>query len=260
MQLQSTARQSTRQSNSVQFAQLIDNAGFASIGRNPRVVPEQARQFSLLLNASAGLPLDCVLDGSVLPADLVDAPAGRRLQFLAGRFCAAQALRALGAPEWQQPLPRRVNGAPAWPSGVIGSITHTEGFVSAAVALATDFEAIGIDVERVISESRARTVSTVIAWPIEIAAARAAGLTRLEALTLVFSAKETMFKCLHPRAAQMFHFHDVRLVGVDAPARMFQARLVKPLSASFPAGMLLEGRFDIHDGCIHTGMTLLAPW
>ena len=255
MQVRSRAEEGRR----VQLAQLSDSLASFSIAQNPRILPEETRQFSLELDESERTSVYDVLGDCDLPPDLHDAAPSRRLQFLAGRFCAAQALRALGVADWQQQLRRDVNGGPAWPTGIAGSITHTDGFVSAAVARTTDVEAIGIDTEQTISEPHARSVASVIAWPIEVAAARACGLTRLEALTLVFSAKETIFKCLHPRVGQMFHFHDVRLVDVNSLERTFQARVVKPLSPAFPSGTLLEGRFDIHNQWIHTGMTLLAP-
>jgi hypothetical protein len=37
---------------------------------------------------------------------------------------------------------------------------------------------------------------------------------------------------------------------------MFRARLVKTLSSEFPAGMLVEGRFDVSESLVHTGMCL----
>lgn len=242
----------------MQFAQLSDSLGSFPVAPNPRILPEETRQFSLELDGSVRTSVCDLLGDCDLPPDLDEAAPSRRLQFLAGRFCAAQALRALGVADWQQQLRRDVNGGPAWPTGVTGSITHTDGFVSAAVGRTTDVESIGIDTEQTISEPRARTVASVIAWPIEVAAARACGLTRLEALTLVFSAKETIFKCLYRRVGQMFHFHDVRVVDVNSIERTFRARVVKPLSPAFPSGTLLEGRFDIHDGWIHTGMILLG--
>ncbi len=153
---------------------------------------------------------------------------------------------------------RTAAGAPLWPQGFVGSITHTDDFASAAVALTTDVVALGIDTERVMSEPRAREVGRVIAWPVELVPARAAGLTRLEALTLVFSAKESIFKCVHPRVGRMFAFHDVRLIDVDAAARTFSARMATTLSREFPAGTVLEGGFEIDGDWIHTGMCLAA--
>ena len=151
---------------------------------------------------------------------------------------------------------RAANGAPLWPDGVTGSITHTDDFVSAAVARTTDAMALGIDTERIMSESQARDVGRVVAWTVEVAQARAAGMTRLEGLTLVFSAKESIFKSLHPMVGQYFDFRDVRIVGVDADAHTFTARLVRTLSDRFPAETMLQGRFEVELPWVHTGIAL----
>jgi enterobactin synthetase component D len=148
---------------------------------------------------------------------------------------------------------------PVWPAGVTGSITHTDTFVSAVVARTRDVLSLGIDTERIISAERARTVSPAVAWPCELAQARRAGWGRLEALTLVFSAKESIFKCLYPLIGRFFEFHDVRIVGVDAESRTFVAQVVKTLAADFPAGRELTGRFEFRAGSVHTCVTVPLP-
>src|ERR1700761_3617241 len=56
----------------------------------------------------------------------------RRREFAAGRGCARRALAALGLPP--APLLPGEGGAPRWPDGVVGSITHCAGYAAAAVA------------------------------------------------------------------------------------------------------------------------------
>ena len=145
-----------------------------------------------------------------------------------------------------------------WPDGVVGSITHTKDFAAAAVASTADAISLGIDTERIMSEAQARQVCGTVAWPVELAHARAVGMSRLEALTLVFSVKETVFKCLYPRIGRMFDFHDVRVVNVHGHARSFVARIVRTLSAEFPASSLVHGRFHLDGHWVHTGMCLAA--
>ncbi|WP_405845207.1 4'-phosphopantetheinyl transferase [Streptomyces platensis] len=55
----------------------------------------------------------------------------RRREFTTARSCAREALRRLGHPT--VPIPRGRSGAPLWPAGVVGSITHCQGYRSAAV-------------------------------------------------------------------------------------------------------------------------------
>ncbi|MGW7821409.1 4'-phosphopantetheinyl transferase family protein [Streptomyces puniciscabiei] len=57
----------------------------------------------------------------------------RRREFATARVCARRALQALGLPP--APIPPGSNGAPQWPAGVVGSITHRRRYCAAAVAL-----------------------------------------------------------------------------------------------------------------------------
>jgi enterobactin synthetase component D len=193
-----------------------------------------------------------------LPADMATAVSKRRWQYRAGRLCAMHALTALGYPNPAMVIARTPNGAPLWPAGTTGSITHTDDYVSAAVARADWIRAIGIDTEGIISEARLRSIQGTIAWTSEIAAARSAGCDRQTAATLVFSAKESIFKCLSAEVGRIFDFRDVRLVAVDLAKRRFTARLAKTLSPAWRASTILEGCVDVDERWVHTGILLVG--
>src|SRR3989440_8524351 len=63
----------------------------------------------------------------------------------AARIVARQLLARLGYR--QCPLPKAPSGAPIWPAGVVGSLTHDSRVAVAAVATSRDVGALGIDVE-----------------------------------------------------------------------------------------------------------------
>jgi enterobactin synthetase component D len=151
---------------------------------------------------------------------------------------------------------RSESGAPVWPGGVTGSITHTDDFAAAAVASCADTASLGIDTERIMSSAQAGQVAGLVASEREVAEACKAGLSRLEAITLVFSAKESIFKCLHPITGRYFDFRDVRVDAVDPHLRIFTARLVQTLSPSFRAESTLQGGFEIEAPWVHTGIAL----
>ena len=69
----------------------------------------------------------------------------RRREFSTVRHCARLALATLGLP--RSPLLSGERGAPQWPVGVVGSMTHCAGYRAAAVARARDVVTIGIDAE-----------------------------------------------------------------------------------------------------------------
>jgi enterobactin synthetase component D / holo-[acyl-carrier protein] synthase len=225
--------------------------------RSPGVLPDFVMQFSCRLPGGESDGGFAPWQQVEIPAELCEAAPKRQLHFRAGRYCALRALAMLGGPIPTH-LPRTAGGAPLWPVGVTGSITHTDDFVSAAVARTSQVAALGIDTERIMSPDRAARVSSAIAWPSELAHVRAIGCDRLEALTLVFSAKEAIFKCLYGSTGRIFDYRDVRVVAVDSCRRSFAARIVRTLSEAFPAGDLIRGCFEIDRELVHTATIQLA--
>ena len=172
--------------------------------------------------------------------------AAKRIdEFSAGRQCAHAALSQLGVePVPLLPLPDR---RPAWPEGVVGSISHCRGFSTAVVARATHWRAIGIDVER------ARAVEPHL-WPRILTDAEQARVVaqppelRLQWATLVFSAKEAFYKCQYAVRQQWVDFHDaeVEFSPPTAPGAVLQLRVVAP-------GIELAGRGVVRDEFVLTG-------
>ncbi|MGR3782069.1 MAG: 4'-phosphopantetheinyl transferase family protein [Albimonas sp.] len=126
-----------------------------------------------------------------LPDALARAVDRRRSEFLAGRLCAALALRALGAPEGVG----RAGRAPVWPAGIRGSISHA-GDLALAVA-ARGAAGLGVDCETRFSPALAAEVGPSVLTPAD-RAARPAGWDEALLCTLAFSAKEALYKALSP--------------------------------------------------------------
>lgn len=78
-------------------------------------------------------------------AVVVQAVAKRRQEFAAVRQCARTALARLGVPA--VPLLPGERGAPRWPTGIVGSMTHCDGYRGAAVAPAGRIHTLGVDAE-----------------------------------------------------------------------------------------------------------------
>lgn len=75
----------------------------------------------------------------------VAAPHGPREQHLAGRAAAADALRRAGSGRLE--VGRRADGAPRFPPGFTGSISHTRRLAVAVVCRAGDVRGVGVDLE-----------------------------------------------------------------------------------------------------------------
>jgi 4'-phosphopantetheinyl transferase EntD len=193
--------------------------------------------------------------GIAIPASLEKAILKRRVDFAAGRWVAREALRACAAEVAEAPIPIGSNRAPVWPPGVVGSIAHTAGYALAAAARAEVARAIGIDVEGWMRDGARDRVGDHITHGDELDTLVArSGWSEAEVLTLVFSAKESLYKCLYSEVERWFGFHDARIEEIDGAAGTFVARLLVPLTPSLPAGLRLEGKFERRAQVVMTGM------
>ena len=87
-------------------------------------------------------------DAALFPEEealLASAIEKRRREFATGRMCAHSALQQLGYPAGA--ILRGSRGEPLWPEGVVGSITHCDGYRAAAVARSQEIVTLGIDAE-----------------------------------------------------------------------------------------------------------------
>jgi 4'-phosphopantetheinyl transferase EntD len=219
------------------------------------------------LEAAASPALSALLPAAAATAELRDDPGevplfpveaeavagavpARRRHFAAGRACARTALASLGLPA--AAIPRRAGGAPGWPPGVVGSITHCEGFGGAAVAAATDLSCLGIDAEPnqplpeevlalvVSSEEERRSLGRLQATEPQACADR-----------LLFSAKESAYKAWSTTHEGWLDFADAS-VAFDPRRRRFQVHL----NGARPAPVPYEGRWSESDGILLTAVAV----
>jgi enterobactin synthetase component D len=179
----------------------------------------------------------------------------RPSQFAAGRGCAAAALAGLGALVGAERLVRGPHGEPVWPHGFCGSITHTGSYVAAAAARLTDADSIGIDTIEIVAAERAARVAPVVAHPAELRLMRQAGMDAATALTVVFSVKESLFKCLFPVVHHYFDFLDAQVVRVNGPMGLLFS--VCPSVGVRSRATALTARFTIAGSFVHTGVWLV---
>lgn len=205
---------------------MSDNSGFADLF--PRAV-----RFCVSLTPPARPLLE--------PAEQKLAAAmapGRLLQFAHGRSCARRALAGLGV----EPCAIGVGAQrePVWPDGITGSISHCEHRAAAAVGRADHLLGIGVDLEE--SGPLPTDILDLICTPYE-----AARLARLPVNygRLLFSAKESVFKCIWPVVRRFVDFAEIS-VSLPASGQQFKA-----CSSDLALGSLLaelNGRFTEVDG------------
>jgi enterobactin synthetase component D / holo-[acyl-carrier protein] synthase len=198
---------------------------------------------------------DDIVDVSLYPEEeaiVARAVEGRRREFATGRACARAALAQLGlAP---QPILSGERGAPRWPRGIVGSITHCHGYRACAVARAGDLASIGVDAEP--NEPLPEGLLKDIASPGERETLR--GLARLHADMhwdrLLFSAKEAVYKAWFPLTEKWLGFEDAE-ISIDPASASFSARLlVRPPRLGDGELRGFSGRWIVSDGLVLTAI------
>jgi 4'-phosphopantetheinyl transferase EntD len=181
----------------------------------------------------------------------------RRREFTTARHCARTALARLGLPP--APIVPGPRGAPRWPDGVVGSMTHCAGYRAAALGHARDLFTVGLDAEP--NEPLPDGVLDVISLPDE--RLRLPGLAAEAPEVcwdrLLFSAKESVYKAWFPLTGRWLGFEDAELT-FDAASTSFSARLLVPGPAIGGAECPgFAGRFLVRDGLVVTAIAVLEP-
>ncbi|MFI6931479.1 4'-phosphopantetheinyl transferase [Streptomyces sp. NPDC050287] len=183
----------------------------------------------------------------------------RRREFTAVRSCARRAMEKLGVPP--QPILPGERGAPRWPAGLTGSMTHCDGYCAAALVRATDLASLGIDAEP--DGPLPEGVLNAVSLPAE--RARLLRLADVRPGThwdrLLFSAKESVYKAWFPLTAQWLDFSeadiDIRVDDAEKPQGSFRAELLVPgpLVGSRRLGHF-DGRWTTGSGLVATSVTV----
>ncbi len=138
---------------------------------------------------------------------IASATEQRRREFTAGRHCARIALAQLGL--GSATIGRGLRGQPMWPVGVTGSISHSGAYAAAVVARTSpEVASIGIDLE-------VHDALDEASWPPVLVAAEQDVCRRTtspqRAATILFAAKEAVFKAQYPLTGAELDFLDVQL-------------------------------------------------
>jgi 4'-phosphopantetheinyl transferase EntD len=187
---------------------------------------------------------------------IAHAVPARRREYATVRSCARACLGRLGYP--RVPILPGVGGAPIWPAGVRGSLTHCAGYTAAAVALSPQVSGIGIDAEP--DAPLPDGVLDLVATPAEQAHLAA---TRWESGSpnwdrLLFSSKEAVYKAWFPLVGEWLDHQDAEIL-INPHDRTFEAQLSRDdlIIDSRPVHRL-HGRWICKQGIIITAVTLAA--
>jgi 4'-phosphopantetheinyl transferase EntD len=211
-----------------EWSKIFLKSSFYSINKEEDLSPE-------LKSIQAKLTYDKAVDGF---------HPNRKNEFLLGRVCASKAFEACTGKELLD-LPPNKDRSPGWPGEVVGTISHNQFWVGAAVALKKDLIGIGMDFEvmgrtRIALSSHIRSEGDILSHP---------KFNEAELLTLIFSCKESLYKALHPIVKVFFGFEDAAVKKIDVENGIFEIVLLTALSPNFgPQGRhFFKGRFTIYN-------------
>jgi 4'-phosphopantetheinyl transferase EntD len=156
----------------------------------------------------------------------------RQREFTTVRFLARRALRELGRPPVALlPGPR---GAPRWPEGIVGSMTHCDGYRAAALAGAENTVGLGIDAEPNAPLPEGVLEAIALSGERDSIASLATRRPEVNWDRLLFSAKESVFKVWYPLTGRELDFTEAE-IGFAPTGGTFRARLLVP-------GPVVQGR------------------
>lgn len=217
---------------------LID-AGYVSWFGGPDVSMFQA---SFDQGAYSDALLGAIGDGYGVFVD--KAVTKRKAEFVAGRYCAHQALSALGVAPGLIGIAEARN--PVWPRGIVGSISHSHGYAISATAKRSSKLMLGLDVEDMVAPQTAKRLEASVINDDELDLLRQA--PRPEALfTLIFSVKESFYKAAYPWVKRYFGFKAISVTGVTWKSGCLDFSINEYLGGIFKPGMVFSAAFKTMD-------------
>lgn len=182
------------------------------------------------------------------PGQLDNAVPKRQAEFLAGRLVARIALKRA------YDIPIGPYRAPVWPRAMNGSITHSQG---RCAALVTDNAVLcGIDMEQVVQGAALDAILQRCVSPQERVWMESQDFIPAETLaTLIFSAKESIFKALFPIVGRFFGFECAEVLPKIRDETL-SFRLTEDLDIRLPKGFEIPVNYKATEGFILTKVLL----
>ncbi|QBJ98154.1 4'-phosphopantetheinyl transferase superfamily protein [Rhodococcus sp. ABRD24] len=183
----------------------------------------------------------------------------RRREFIGARHCARLAMADLGVDP--APILRGDKGSPVWPRGIVGSLTHCDGYRAAVLGHAMQVRALGIDAEP--NGPLPNGVLDAVSRPEERAWLATVDSSVVHWDRLLFCAKETTYKAWFPLTGRWLGFEDAHITftsdadGADGTMGSFHSRLLVPGGTlDGPPLASFDGRWIVSDGLIVTSISV----
>ena len=169
----------------------------------------------------------------------------RLRKYIAGRVCAKKALHNI-QPDLNFKLESGEAGNPLWPDGYCGAISHSKKIAGALVAQ-NELNGIGLDIEEIVSTEKFESLKNKI-----LTSQEQTRVTDTKHFTLIFSAKESLYKMLYPLVKTYFGFMEAEVSKVTA--NDFEIELISKKPELVKFKQTYHGKYFVHQGQIFTYM------
>ena len=169
-------------------------------------------------------------------------------EFSTGRYCAHNAMQTLVTNK--QALVAGEKREPLWPDGIIGSISHSGDCCIAIVSADPSLIALGCDVEK--NEPSGLNIRDMICTEQDLHYLGERGDDPY-AWKLIFSAKESIYKCLYPLLKHWIGFADATVI-CDFDAGSYRVLMSEKLNIPENIVSKMQGRFIVGEDYIFTSM------
>lgn len=177
----------------------------------------------------------------------------RKLEYRLSRYCISLIYKKFTNCKLDK-LESKSDRSIAWPLGYVGSVSHSKEYVLVAMASDTNLLSVGVDIEKLgrLKDKMERIILT------DLDLKNHPDLSKDQLFTLIFSAKESLYKALRPLVDVFFGFEFAYVSDVNTTSGEFQINLIHDLPNGFTKQRVskLIGSFQFFENSIVTSIEL----
>ncbi|MAX66282.1 MAG: 4'-phosphopantetheinyl transferase superfamily protein [Bacteriovoracaceae bacterium] len=181
----------------------------------------------------------------------------RKNEFLAGRYCAIKAAEKLEY--YLEDLPRDLQTrAPQWPSQLVGSISHSKAYAISIVARSCDYYSLGLDIETFIVARKVSVIEKMVLTDSDYVLTQDLIQSHPleEIYTIIFSAKESLYKLIYPLCKCYFDFKEANIKHIDVNRQSFAIEIISSKAQLKPYKSTYYGAYFIENDQVLTVLSL----
>ncbi|RBW41712.1 hypothetical protein DS885_15975 [Psychromonas sp. B3M02] len=185
-----------------------------------------------------------------MPTALQNAVAKRKSEFLAGRYLAKIAMKELGYEGINIEIDQ--HKAPIWPLGLLGSISHSNNIARCVATKSQNIHFLGIDIEHWLSTADAHCLVDNIVVEADEYQMMLPHISFEQAVTLIFSAKESLYKAIFKEFGHYIDFHAAKVTKLDFTTKQLTLVLCQYLSDTMYMGRQFICQFSLCERSVTT--------